>query len=166
MRAPAHLFGALSRYLDTPLPSWSRPALKIDECRLVNADHRLRRCGRSRRDKGQTRRKAAVWEFRRAVSSLEPLRRFPEGREKDAVRLAEGLASLLGRRVETRGWRLLRLVRPGVRMLAQDGRRAEGLTPRTLALCRRVGIDLLDQPRDQLAVLLRAEVSPSSTFQP
>ena len=48
-----------------------------------------------------------------------------------------------------------------MRVLAQNGRRSEGLTPRTLPLCRGVGIDLLDQPRDQPAIRLRAEMTPA-----
>jgi hypothetical protein len=48
-----------------------------------------------------------------------------------------------------------------VRVLAQDGRRAKRLTPCTLALRRGIGIDLLDQPRDELAVDLRTEVTPA-----
>ena len=46
-------------------------------------------------------------------------------------------------------------------MLAQDGRRTERRTPRTLALRRDFGIDLLDQPRDQGPIHLRAEVAPA-----
>lgn len=42
-------------------------------------------------------------------------------------------------------------------MLAQDGPRAEGLTICALALRRGVGLDLLDQPRDPVAIHLWAE---------
>ena len=146
---------------DAPLPCWSRPALEpVDAFRSSDADHRLRR-RRSRTDERQTRRKAAVGKPRRSVSGFEPLRRFPERGKEEAVCLPQRFAGCPGRRVEARRRRLLRPVRPGVRVLAQDGRRAEGLTPRTVPLRRGVGIDLVDQPRDQLAILLRAEVTPA-----
>ena len=45
-------------------------------------------------------------------------------------------------------------------MLAQNVLRAERLASRTLPLCRGIGIDLLDQPRDQFPIHLRAEVTP------
>jgi hypothetical protein len=43
-------------------------------------------------------------------------------------------------------------------MLAQDGRRSERLASCALALRRGVGLDLMDQPRDQLPIHLRAEM--------
>ena len=46
-----------------------------------------------------------------------------------------------------------------MRVLAQDGRRAERLTPCAPALRRGVGLDFLDQPRDQLPIHLGAEVT-------
>ena len=46
-------------------------------------------------------------------------------------------------------------------MLAQNRRDAERLTSRTFALRRGVGIDLPDQPRDQIAIHLRAEMTPA-----
>jgi hypothetical protein len=68
--------------------------------------------------------------------ALKPFRRFPERSEEEAVCFPQGLAGGLARRVKTRRRRFLCFVRIGVRMLVQDGRRAEGLTTRTLALRR------------------------------
>ena len=48
-----------------------------------------------------------------------------------------------------------------MRVLAQDGRRAERLTPCAPALRRGVDFDFLDQPRDQLPIHLGAEVTPA-----
>jgi len=86
---------------------------------LGDANHRLRHYGRSRMDEWQTRRKTAVGESRHAVSSLESLRGLPERRKEEAIGVPKDLAGRLARRVETRCRRFLRLVRPGVRVLAR-----------------------------------------------
>src|SRR5690349_11886957 len=149
--------GAFPRRSDAPLPSWI-----LSTVRSVNAaDHSMRRRGRSRTDERQARWKATVRESRRTVSTLEPLRRFPEGREEETVGRPPCLARCPGRRMEAGRRRLLRLVRTGVRVLAQDGRRAEGLTPRALALRCGLALDLPDQPCDELPIHLRAEVTPA-----
>lgn len=63
--------------------------------------------------------------------------------------------------MKQRGRRFLELFRTRLRMLAQDGFRAERLAAREPPFCRGVGLDLAHQPRHQIPIYLQAEVTPA-----
>jgi hypothetical protein len=83
------------------------------------------------------------------------LGRIPEGGQEEAVDLPEAISDRLGRGMEARGRRLLGLVGLGERILPEDHSEAQDRNPSLQPRQSRLDLDLLDERRHPLTVLLR-----------